>query len=195
MTVAFVLGNGQSRQDVDLSALAAQGPVYGCNALFRQFEPAVLVSTDAPISRAIQESGYSSAHVHYTRKPLPALGAKRIPQQYYGFSSGPAAVGIAAVDRHRRIYLIGFDLGPTATGHFNNMYADSEFYKKSSATPTYTGNWIRQLTTVARDFPAVQFLRVQGATTAAVAALVNLPNFAHMDMADFLNRINNTKDL
>lgn len=195
MTIAFVLGNGQSRQTLDLVALAALAPVYGCNALFRQFEPAVLVSTDAPISRAIQESGYSATHVHYTRKPLPDLGAKRIPQQYYGFSSGPAAVGIAAVDRHRRIYLIGFDLGPTATGHFNNMYANTEFYKKSSATPTYTGNWVRQLTTVARDFAQTEFVRVRGTTTADVAELVNLPNFAHMDMADFVSRINNTKDL
>ena len=94
MTIAFVLGNGQSRQELDLPAMARLAPVYGCNALYREFEPAVLISTDAPISRVIQESGYSQTHVHYTRKPLPALGARRIPQQYYGFSSGPAAEGI-----------------------------------------------------------------------------------------------------
>lgn len=195
MTVAFVLGNGQSRQTLDLVALAALAPVYGCNALFRQFEPAVLVSTDTPISRAIQESGYSATHVHYTRKPLPALGAKRIPQQYYGFSSGPAAVGIAAIDGHQRIYLIGFDMGPTATGHFNNMYANTEFYKKSSATPTYTGNWVRQLTTVAQNFSSTQFVRVQGATTADIVQLSNISNVTHMSMLDFVSRINNTKDL
>ena len=195
MTVAFVLGNGQSRDALDLEQLIKLAPVYGCNALFREFAPSVLVSTDAPISRAIQELGYSKKNVHYTRKPLPDLGALRIPQQYYGFSSGPAAVGIAAVDRCRKIYLIGFDLGPTRTGHFNNIYADSEFYKKSSATPTYTGNWVRQLTTVARDFPQTQFVRVQGATTADIGELLNIPNFAHMVMEDFIDRINNAKDL
>ena len=195
MTVAFVLGNGRSRLELDLSALSRLAPVYGCNALFREFEPAVLVSTDAPISRAIQESGYSRAHVHYTRKPLPDLGAQRIPQQYYGFSSGPVAAGIAAIDRHRKIYLIGFDLGPTTTGHFNNIYADTEFYKKSSATPTYTGNWVRQLTTVARDFPRTKFVRVKGATTADISELVNIPNLEHVSMIDFVDRINNAKDL
>ena len=195
MTVAFVLGNGQSRQVLDLTQLIKLSPVYGCNALYREFVPSVLVSTDAPISKAIQESGYSEKNVHYTRKPMPALGAKRIPQQYYGFSSGPAAVGIAALDRNRKIYLIGFDLGPTRTGHFNNIYADSEFYKKSSAAPTYTGNWVRQLTTIARDFPQTQFVRVRGATTADIAELLNIPNLAHMDMADFEDRINNAKDL
>jgi hypothetical protein len=195
MTVAFVLGNGQSRQVLDLTQLIKLSPVYGCNALYREFVPSVLVSTDAPISKAIQESGYSEKNVHYTRKPLPALGAKRIPQQYYGFSSGPAAAGIAALDRNRKIYLIGFDLGPTRTGHFNNIYADSEFYKKSSAAPTYTGNWVRQLTTVARDFPQTDFVRVRGSTTADIAELLNIPNLAHMDMSDFEDRINNTKDL
>jgi hypothetical protein len=195
MTIAFVLGNGQSRDALDLAQLIKLAPVYGCNALYREFEPSVLISTDAPISKSIQESGYSQTHVHYTRKPLLDLGAQRIPQQYYGFSSGPVAVGIAAIDRHRKIYLIGFDLGPTTTGHFNNIYADTEFYKKSSATPTYTGNWVRQLTTVARDFPRTQFVRVKGATTADIPELVNIPNLEHVPMIDFVDRINNAKDL
>jgi len=195
MTVAFVLGNGQSRQILDLTALIRLAPVYGCNALYREFVPSVLVSTDAPISKSIQESGYSEKNVHYTRKPLPSLGARRIPQQYYGFSSGPVAAGIAALDRHRKIYLIGFDLGPTRTGHFNNIYADSEFYKKSSAAPTYTGNWVRQLTTIARDFPQTQFVRVKGATTADIPELINILNFAHVSTEDFVDRINNAKDL
>ena len=195
MTIAFVLGNGQSRLTLDLIELAKVAPVYGCNALFREFKPAVLVSTDVPISKAIQELGYSKQHVHYTRKPLPDLGAKRIPQQYYGFSSGPTAVGIAAIDRHRKIYLLGFDMGPTTTGHFNNVYSDTEFYKKSSATPTYTGNWVRQLSTIAKDFPKTQFVRVQGTTTASILELSNIPNLSHMSMVDFIDRINNTKDL
>jgi hypothetical protein len=195
MTVAFVLGNGTSRQKLDLAQLASLGPVYGCNALYREFEPAVLISTDAPISRAIQESGYSQTHVHYTRKPLPDLGAKRIPQAYYGFSSGPIAAAIAAEDRNRKVYLIGFDMGPTQTGHFNNMYADTEFYKKSSAPPTFTGNWARQLVTVTKDFPKTQFVRVQGTTTASIPEFSNLPNLSHVLLQDFLDLINNPKDL
>jgi hypothetical protein len=195
MTVAFVLGNGLSRQGLDLEKLCQLAPVYGCNALYREFAPAVLVSTDAPISRAIQESGYSQKHTHYTRKPLPDLGARRIPQKYYGFSSGPVAAALAALDRCRKIYLVGFDMGPNETGQFNNVYASTEFYKKSSAPPTYTGNWVRQITTIAQDFPQTQFVRVQGATTAGITELSNISNLAHMLLADFLDRINNTKDL
>jgi len=195
MTIAFVLGNGISRQAIDPSVLTLIGTTYGCNALSREFTPAVLVSTDAPISKHIQESGYSQKNVHYTRKPLSDLGARKIPQKYYGFSSGPVATAIAALDQHHRVYLIGFDMGPTPTGQFNNMYAGTEFYKKPSATPTYTGNWVRQLITITRDFPRVEFVRVLGGTTAGIPELSNISNFKHLPMADFIDRINNAKDL
>jgi hypothetical protein len=133
--------------------------------------------------------------VHYTRKPLPDSGAIRIPQQYFGFSSGPVAVGLAALDRHRSIYLVGFDMGPTRTGKFNNMYADTEFYKKSHHPPTFSGNWVRQLLTIAKDFPKCDFFRVKGDTTAEITELQGAKNLAHMTMVEFQNRINNTKEL
>jgi hypothetical protein len=195
MTIAFVLGNGVSRQSIDPSLLASLGSTYGCNAIFREFAPSVLISTDVPISKHIQQAGYSQHNVHYTRKPMANLGSRKIPQKYYGFSSGPVATAIAALDRHQRVYLVGFDMGPTPTGQFNNMYAGTEFYKKPSASPTYTGNWVRQLISIAHDFPRVEFVRVQGPTTASIPELSNIANFTHMPMADFFDRINNTKDL
>lgn len=195
MSAAFVLGNGISRLAVDLSLLKSRGRVYGCNALYREFEPDVLVSTDRGISHQIQNSGYAQSHVMYTRRPLPGLAARSVPQQYYGFSSGPIAVGLAAIDQHLAVYLIGFDMGPTANNRFNNVYADTEFYKKSSSNPTFTGNWVRQIVTVCRDFPNTSFHRVVGHTTADIAELTGIRNMRHMPMTDFLHRINNIKDL
>jgi len=195
MGPAFVLGNGISRQLIDLNLLKTLGRVYGCNAIYREFEPDVLISTDLPISERIQHEGYSRTHVHYTRKPLPDSGSMRISQQYFGYSSGPAAVGQAALDGARAIYLIGFDMGPTRTGRFNNIYADTEFYKKSSANPTFTGNWVRQIRQIAKDFPKASFFRVVGDTTADLSDLRSIANMAHLPIADFQNRINNTKEL
>lgn len=195
MSIAFVLGNGVSRLAVDLSTLKQTGRVYGCNALYRTFAPDVLVSTDTPISTAIQQSGYSAQHRMYTRKPIPGLGAQQVPQRYYGYSSGPIAVGIAAQDQNVAVYLVGFDMGPKANDQFNNVYADTEFYKKSSARPTYAGNWARQLAQIMQDFPSTNFFRVRGDTTADILELNGIPNLTNMPMADFLNRINNTKDL
>jgi hypothetical protein len=126
---------------------------------------------------------------------LPGLGARTVPQSYFGFSSGPIAVGVAALDQHLAVYLIGFDMGPNVNNKFNNVYADTEFYKKSSSLPTFTGNWTRQLVTICRDFPKTSFHRVMGDTTASIPELNNIANLKNMPMSDLLDRINNTKDL
>jgi hypothetical protein len=194
MTAAFVLGNGVSRQQVDLNNLRHMGNIYGCNALYRDFVPTVLVSTDRPISERIQTEGYAKNHRFYTRRPIANLGALNVPQKYYGFSSGPIAASIACFDRAKIVYLVGFDMGP-ANNKFNNVYADSEFYKKSSAVPTYTGNWAKQLATVMRDHAKTPFVRVIGDTTVHVKEFESVTNYATMPMTEFLNRINNTKDL
>jgi len=189
MAAAFVLGNGVSRQAVDLNQLKALGTTYGCNAIYREFVPDVLISTDTPISERIQHEGYSQKNIHYTRKPLPDSGARRIAQKYFGYSSGPVAVSQAAIDGATTIYLVGFDLGPTRTGRFNNCYADTEFYKKSSANPTFTGNWVRQLQTIMKDYPKTSFFRVVGDTTAEVRELLGAANLAHMQITDFQQRL------
>jgi hypothetical protein len=189
MAAAFVLGNGVSRQQIELTQLKILGTIYGCNAIYREFEPDVLISTDTPISERIQHEGYSQTHVHYTRKPLPDSGARRITQKYFGFSSGPVAVSQAALDGAVAVYLIGFDMGPTRNGRFNNCYADTEFYKKSSAVPTFTGNWVNQIKTITRDFPKTSFFRITGDTTAEIRDLLAIPNLTHLQMADFQQRL------
>ena len=44
--VAFVLGNGKSRLNVDPRNFQERGVVYGCNALYREFVPDYLVAVD-----------------------------------------------------------------------------------------------------------------------------------------------------
>jgi hypothetical protein len=154
MSIAFVIGNGISRQGIALEHLRTLGKVYGCNSLHKDFIPDVLVATDRPISTFIQESGYSAKHTFYTRRPLSGLGALQVPTEYHGFSSGPIAVGISAIDQHATVYLVGFDMGPAENKTFNNVYADTEFYRPSESPPTYTGNWIKQICKIAQDFPA-----------------------------------------
>jgi hypothetical protein len=195
MTIAFVLGNGVSRSGLPLEHIQTLGKVYGCNALYREFTPDVLVATDRPISTLIQETGYSAKHKFYTRKPIPGLGAVSVPKEYYGFSSGPNAVGIAAINQHVKIYMIGFDMGPAINNQFNNMYAGTEFYKTPDSKPTFTGNWVKQLTTITKDFPNVQFVRVCGNTTARLPELDKIKNLSHEDLSTFVMRINNQKDL
>jgi hypothetical protein len=195
MTIAFVLGNGLSRQHLNLAHLKNCGMIYGCNALYRSFTPDVLVATDKPIAEAIQASGYAKENRFYTRRPLPDSGALKLSDKYRGYSSGPNAVGLASADHHSSIYLLGFDMGPTADNLFNNIYANTEFYKTSQHPPTFTGNWVKQIREICGDFPKIKFFRVCGATTARINDLENIKNLQHLDLAIFLDRINNKKDL
>ena len=194
MTIAFVLGNGVSRRNIELARLKQLGSVYGCNALYRDFAPDCLVATDRPISQQIQESGYSKQHRFYTRKPMQDSGAFVIPQRYYANSSGPVACAIAAMDGHKKLYMLGYDMGPNQQ-RFNNVYAGTDFYKSLDAVPTFTGNWVRQLVQISRDFLKIQFIRVAGESTAEISELQKLPNLIHISVNDFLHRINTTDQL
>jgi hypothetical protein len=195
MSVAFVLGNGISRKDISLSWLEPLGKIYGCNALYREYTPYALVATDRPIATEIQNSGYAQKNTFYTRRPLEGLGARRVPDPYFGYSSGPIATAIAAQDGHRRIFMLGFDMGPTEHKQFNNIYAGTEFYKSPDALPTFTGNWAKQLAKIMGNYATTHFVRLYGPTTAKIPELEAIPNLQHQDLGTFLDRINNKKDL
>lgn len=190
---AFVLGNGVSRRKIDISDLLTKGRVYACNAVYREHDVTALVATDDKIARAIELSGYPKRARFYTRRPVPGTGSQLVPLPYHGFSSGPIAAGLAALDQNLEIYLIGFDMAADA-GRFNNIYAGTEYYKPVGADPTFTGNWQRQLVRVIQDHPHCRFVRVMGETTADISELNCLPNYAKMPMIEFLELINKQKD-
>lgn len=192
---AFVLGNGVSRRLAPVEKLMQLGTVYGCNALYREHTPHVLIATDHPIANAIQRSGYSLKNRFHTRRPVRDFGAQPIPEIYFGYSSGPVAASLAALDHHSEIYLIGFDLGPTEQGKFNNVFAGTEFYKPVGAPPTFTGNWIKQLSKIMKDFPQQKFVRILGDTTKTVEEFTTYNNYNELAIKDFLDWINTSKDL
>ena len=62
---AFILGNGITRLEIDCEGLLDYGAVYGCNRIYQEFAPTVLVSTDTDMAREIQQSGYSACKYRY----------------------------------------------------------------------------------------------------------------------------------
>lgn len=191
--IAFVLGNGQSRRDIDPVVLQQHGQVYGCNALYREFVPEVLVATDTLIAREIQLSGYSKQHKFYTRRPMEMHGALKIQPKYFGYSSGPVAVSLAAQAGCEHVCLLGFDMAPDAQGKFNNIYAGTEFYKPVGADPTFVGNWKKQLCQIFDDFPHYSFVRVTDSQTAEIEEFRSRQNYTTLPVVDFLQLINNSK--
>ncbi len=146
----------------------------------------MLVATDKGIAGRIQESGYALKYEFWTRKPLDRQGAHKIEQPYYGMSSGPVAVSRACIRNHKSIYLLGFDLG--GNDLFNNVYADTEFYKRSTDKATYAGNWISQLQQIFKIFSKVRFYRVNGIGSMDIK--FNCDNNETVSIADFDSRIN-----
>jgi len=162
---AFIIGNGLSRKGIDLKLL--KGTTYGCNWLYTEFKPDVLVATDNPISTHIQSSGYSKQHKFYTRKVYAGSGALKLRPQFKNWASGPNAVQLGVSDKHRTIVLLGFDFGSTGAT-FNNMFAGTQFYKQSNSTSTYSGNWKTQIEAIININKNIEFTIVQGTETSAI---------------------------
>lgn len=183
---AFILGNGISRKGISAAVLRHHGMIYGCNALYRDFTPDVLVATDTPIAKSIQESGYANTHRFYTRKPILGSGAIKLPDKYIRASSGPNALYLALLDKHLDIYLLGFDMGPAQNDRINNVYAGTDFYRDKNSPPTSPDKWIADLTKIIREHKYVKFTRVLGIGSASIPDIHNLQNVSAITISEFL---------
>jgi len=99
----FVLGNGPSRKNIDVSKL--EGTVIGCNACYRDFTPDVICATDAGIMSDIIESGFDGqcyfTHNSWNLLPEEAYDSlangtehttyRRFDSEYFVYISGLAA--------------------------------------------------------------------------------------------------------
>jgi len=159
MSTAFVIGNGLSRVDINLNLIQKYGMTYGCNALYRDFSPDVLVSTDDGISIEIQQSKYPITNTHYTRTPIAKSGSLKLPMESSGMSSGPNALYLAITKRHDTIYMLGLDFGSIAE-KFNNVYAGTNHYKHELEQPTYSGNWVYNISRMIELNKNTKFIRV-----------------------------------
>ena len=74
-TRVFCIGNGESRQSIDLLKLRPHGKIYGCNALYRDFTPDVLTAVDHGIMHEIYHSGYCDNNETWLRdwQPIPGI--------------------------------------------------------------------------------------------------------------------------
>jgi hypothetical protein len=64
---AVVLGNGRSRLEFDLDEIKNHAFTIGCNAIYRDWTPDVLVATDVQISAEVVKSGYTIHNDCYFR--------------------------------------------------------------------------------------------------------------------------------
>jgi hypothetical protein len=94
MTVSkvFCIGNGESRKLLDLNMFKPQGKTYGCNALYRDFTPDVLISVDQGIMHEIYQSGYCDKNEAWFRNWTRVPGMSYEPLVYGSMSDADKEV-------------------------------------------------------------------------------------------------------
>lgn len=188
---AFVLGNGKSRLNVDAKSLLPLGTVYGCNAQYREFDPHVLIAVDVKMVNEIIDSGYHINHQVWTNpnKGLKSKDRINLFSPHKGWSSGPTALWHACREGHQEVYIFGFDY-EGVDGKFNNVYADTFNYKKSTDSATYFGNWLNQTEKTIKEFKNIRFYRVINEGAFIPDRLgPKLTNLKHITFNDFKNTV------
>ena len=183
---AFVLGNGTSRATINPKKLLDLGKVYGCNAQYREYNPHHLVAVDVKMVNEIIDTGYHLSNSVWTN---PNKGVKtkdniNFFQPHKGWSSGPTALWFAATQHYKTIYILGFDF-QGLNGKFNNVYADTPNYKRSTEAATFFGNWLNQTERVIKEFKGTKFYRVIEPGNFVPEKLIAIKNLEHISYDDF----------
>jgi len=192
MSMAFVVGNGTSRQHLDLNKLKGKGTIYACNAVYRDFNPDVLIAVDPKMIHEIVASGYHNNNAVWTNYNNSYKEYNNL--NYFdpskGWSSGPTALYKASKDNHETVYILGFDyMGLKDGKRFNNVFADTQNYKKSAEPATYYGNWLRQTETTIKAHPHIQYIRLINTGDFCPTQLNTYENFRNITYSQFENTL------
>ena len=146
----IVLGNGPSRRGLDLHKLAESATIYGCNALYRDFQPDFLFANDVNMMIEILQSNYPGRCVFLDTPPLPkeqaeaccfmdSITGKEVPITHefgikeqaeefiyipYHNNNHTVAVAAAVVQSHRNYYYgkVFIWLSPNLCDHIEFNY-------------------------------------------------------------------------
>ena len=158
----IVLGNGESRKNIDISKLS--GTKIGCNAIHRDFFVEHLVCID---QRTLKESLSANLKLTtiWTRPEYVTSACIEVPDVPQGnqradqpkhWGSGPYAVLIAS-QLDKEIHMIGFDLY-SSTGLVNNMYKDTYGYSNSDSHAVDPRYWVYQISRIFLNNPDKYFI-------------------------------------
>jgi|694.fasta_scaffold19651_10 hypothetical protein len=178
---AVVVGNGVTRLDFNLNLfLAARNttdwgersgwkpPInnagrfntYGCNALYRNYQPDFLITTGAEMIAELANSEYCDNNVVYANKQAVTNypGKFHYVPQDPQWNSGAVATYIAAFDGHQKVFMIGFDGADSADSSYN-VYAGTNAYPQApdSLLEDY---WELSMAEVFKAYPDTSFVRV-----------------------------------
>ena len=184
---AFIIGNGKTRKGFDLETLRGKGTTYGCNAVYRDFDPDYIVALDRIISEEI------SKEVDVENKPCYStkINIQRYSEHFVLVPANPVmncgatATHIAGFDGHKEIYLLGFDSYNMEPEKVNNIYVGTNAYGKENEIYEYE-LWTGQMVKLFNHYNGVQFYRVG---SKIIEQYENIKNLKHISYEKFKQNV------
>lgn len=123
----FLIGNGKSRENFDLERLRGKGTIIGCNALYRDFTPDILIAIDAKMLKELAEAGYGKKQpqeftIIPRNRTVPVPNAKMWKGERFNTSGCFAMRIITALMKPSKCYMLGMD------GYAGNVYDKTKNY-------------------------------------------------------------------
>ena len=129
MSTAFIIGNGPTRLGVNLHDLVGKGKIYGCNALYRDFDKFdYLVVIDEQFKKLIEMGGKEGV-VEGTKLILPP--DEECVEETTGRRSNAGMNAMREAIRHgaTKLFCLGFDfIIKDEVANTDNVYKDTEGY-------------------------------------------------------------------
>ena len=150
----MVIGNGESRKNIDLEQFRNSHIFIGCNAIYRDYDVDHIVACDRFMAYEIQKRIKNKNTVIYTREPWDNLQPLPKGGDLITWGSGTYAIQLATELGFRNIVLIGFDLY-SQDNVVNNIYKGTENY--AATEPIDPSYWIAHIGQIIHENPWVSF--------------------------------------
>ena len=200
MSTAFIICNGPSRKEINLESLRQYGKIIGCNALYRDFMPDVLITVDKGMVRELNENLIQFKTECWT---FPSKSYKRLKgfnflikhQKIYDrWCSGSTALFIA--NRFHgpfdKIYILGMDLEAEKNSS-NNIYTGTRNYddpRRAVRTTEQFDTSTRKWAACFKKWENTKFIRVLGPTPAHQKKWNTYKNFSEITVDQFKEQFN-----
>ena len=123
----FLIGNGKSRNTFDLERLRGKGTIIGCNALYRDFAPDILVAIDAKLINELKESKYCEDNFCVTpANRQVGINALKWRTDRFNTSGCFGMKMVTELMQPTKCYMIGMD------GFPGNMYDKTKNYSPNT---------------------------------------------------------------
>ena len=159
MSTAFIIGNGPSRLPVNLNDLVGKGKIYGCNALYRDFDGFdYLVVIDEQFKKLIEMGGKEGV-IEGTKLILPP--DEECVEETTGRRSNAGMNAMREAIRHgaTKLFCLGFDFVMTdEKKNTDNIYKGSEGYgEETHATYEDSKHRVNYLNWFMKQYKDVRF--------------------------------------